>query len=190
MTNDLERQRLTEGLVSLALFTLTIPAANWLIGNVGTVCPPPHGPCLVPVAPGVMAPSGVLMIGLALVLRDLVQRRLGAKVSLLAIAVGTLLSAWLAPPAIVLASAAAFLLSELVDFAVYTPLQRRGLVLAVALSSFVGLFVDSVVFLGLAFGSLAYLPGQIIGKAWMVLFALPVVRWLRDRDARLGLAPA
>ena len=87
----------------------------------------------MPVAPGVLAPSGVLTIGLAFVLRDLVQRRLGAKVSLLAIAVGAILSAWLAPPAIVLASAAAFLLSELADFAVYTPLQRRRLVLAVAL---------------------------------------------------------
>jgi len=190
MMDSLERQRLTEGLVCLALFTLTIPAANWLIGHVGTVCSPPHGPCLVPVAPGVMAPSGVLMIGLALVLRDLVQRRLGAKVSLFAIAAGAILSAWLAPPALVLASAVAFLLSEMADFAVYTPLQRRGLVLAVALSSLAGLVVDSIAFLWLAFGTLKYLPGQIVGKAWMVLFALPVVRWLRDRDARLGLTPA
>src|SRR4051812_14439782 len=45
----------------------------------------------------------------------LVQRRLGAKVALVAIAVGAFLSAWLAPPAIVLASTAAFLLSELAD---------------------------------------------------------------------------
>jgi queuosine precursor transporter len=190
MTGDLEWRRLTEGLVCLALFTLTIPAANWLIGHVGTVCPPPHGPCLVPVAPGVMAPSGVLTIGLAFVLRDLVQRRLGAKVALVAIAVGAFLSAWLAPPAIVLASTAAFLLSELADFAVYTPLQRRRLVLAVALSSLAGLVVDSFVFLWLAFGSLDHLTGQIVGKAWMVLLALPVVRWLRDRDARIGLTPA
>jgi queuosine precursor transporter len=190
VTRELERRRLVEGLVCLGLFTLTIPAANWLIGHVGVACPPPNGPCVVPVAPGVMAPSGVLMIGLALVLRDLVQRRLGAKVSLLSIAIGTLISAWLAPPAIVRASAAAFLLSELADFAVYTPLQRRRLVLAVALSSLAGLIVDSIVFLLLAFGSLDYLPGQVIGKAWMVLLALPVVRWLRGRDARLGLGPA
>ncbi len=182
-------RRRAEGLVFLALFALTIPAANWLIGNVGTVCVP-NGPCLIPVAPGLTAPSGVLMIGIALVLRDLVQRRLGAWVSLFAIAAGTTLSAWLAPANIVLASAAAFLVSELADFAVYTPLQRRRFLLAVIASSLVGLVVDSAIFLHLAFNSLEYLPGQIVGKAWMVLAAIPVAAWLRDRDARLGLAPA
>ena len=114
MTTD--RQRRIEGLIALVLFGLSIPAANWLIGNAGTVCVP-NGPCLVPVAPGIMAPSGVLMVGLALVLRDIVQRRLGAKAALIAIAVGALLSGLLAPPAIVIASMAAFLLSELTDFA-------------------------------------------------------------------------
>src|SRR5260370_35932514 len=75
-----EARRRAEGIVFLFLFGLTIPAANWLIGHVGTVCAP-QGPCLVPVAPGLMAPSGVMMIGFALVLRDLVQRRLGVGVS-------------------------------------------------------------------------------------------------------------
>ena len=87
-------------------------------------------------------------------------------------------------------SGTAFLLSELADLGVYTPLQRRRLVLAVALSGAVGLVVDSVVFLYLAFGDLSFLPGQVIGKAWMVLLSLPVMRWLRERDARLGLGPA
>ncbi|WP_332700059.1 VUT family protein [Bosea sp. (in: a-proteobacteria)] len=187
MTTD--RQRRIEGMIALVLFGLSIPAANWLIGNAGTVCVP-NGPCLVPVAPGIMAPSGVLMVGLALVLRDIVQRRLGPKAALVAIAAGALLSGLLAPPAIVIASMAAFLLSELTDFAVYTPLQRRNFVAAVAASSVIGLVVDSVVFLQLAFGSLDFLGGQIIGKAWMVLLALPLMHWLRRRDERLGLAPA
>jgi uncharacterized PurR-regulated membrane protein YhhQ (DUF165 family) len=145
-------------------------------------------PCLIPVAPGVMAPSGVLMIGLALVLRDLVQRRLGLTFAFGAVLAGTTLSAAVAPPALVVASAAAFLVSELADLAVFTPLQRRGLVLAVAASSAVGLVVDSLLFLWLAFGSLDFLAGQVLGKAWMVLLALPVVAWLRRRDARLGPA--
>ncbi len=187
MTRD--RQRLTEGAIALVLFGLTIPAANWLIGNAGAVCVP-NGPCLVPVWPGVMAPSGVLMVGLALVLRDIVQRRLGPLAGLGAIAVGTLISAMLAPPAIVLASVAAFLLSELADFAVYTPLQRRRFVTAVFASSVIGLVVDSFVFLYLAFGSLDFLTGQIIGKAWMVLLALPLMHLLRRRDERLGLVAA
>lgn len=185
----LDRQRRTEGLVALALFTLTIPAANWLIGHAGTVCVP-NGPCLVPVWPGIKAPSGVLMIGLALVLRDIVQRRLGARAGLGAIVVGAAISGFLAPPAIVVASVAAFLLSELADFAVYTPLQKRRFVTAVIASSLIGLVVDSVVFLQLAFGSLDFLGGQIIGKAWMVLLALPLMHLLRRRDERLGLAAA
>lgn len=182
------RERL-EGFLALALFGATIPLANWMIGNVGTVCVP-NGPCLIPVAPYLMAPSGVLMIGLALVLRDLVQRRLGRTWSLAAIAAGALLSGLVAPPALVMASTAAFLLSELADFAVYTPLQERRLVLAVVLSSLVGLTIDSLVFLYLAFGSLDFLLGQIVGKAWMVLLSIPVVRWIRDRDLRLGISPA
>jgi hypothetical protein len=74
MTHDLRRR--IEGMVVLVGFTACIPAANWLVGNVGTVCVP-AGPCLIPVGPGLAAPSGVLVVGLALVLRDLVQRRLG-----------------------------------------------------------------------------------------------------------------
>lgn len=178
-----------EGLAALAAFILTIPAANWMIGHVGTVCPP-NGPCLVPVAPGLLAPSGVVMAGLALVLRDLVQRRLGIMATLGAIAAGGLLSGLLAPAAIVIASTTAFLLSELADLVVYTPLQRRRFVTAVVASSAVGLVVDSAIFLWLAFGSLAFLPGQIVGKLWMVLLAVPFLIWLRRRDERLGFDPA
>lgn len=186
---SIDQQRRIEGMIFLIGFGLTIPAANWLIGNAGTVCVP-NGPCLIPVAPGVIAPSGVLMIGVALVLRDLVQRRLGTGFSALAVMVGALISMGLAPPALVVASGVAFLLSEFADLAVYTPLARRGLVGAVVASSMVGLVVDSIVFLWLAFGSLSFLPGQIIGKAWMVLLSIPFVLYLRRRDERLGLVPA
>lgn len=182
-------RRLGEGLLFLVLFALTIPAANWLIGNVGTKCVP-QGPCLIPVAPGLMAPSGVITIGLALVLRDLVQRRLGVGAAIGAIIAGAALSAFVAPPKLVIASAAAFLVAEMADLAVFTPLQKRGLVLAVFASSVVGLVVDSMLFLQLAFGSLDFLLGQVVGKAWMVLLSLPFVAWLRRRDERIGLTPA
>ncbi len=185
---SIEFRKNVEGAIFLVLFCLTIPAANWMIGHVGTVCPA-NGPCLVPVAPGLLAPSGVLMIGAALVLRDLVQRRLGVEFGLGAIVAGALISAAIAPPALVTASAAAFLLSEVADFAVYTPLARRRLVLAVVASGMVGLVIDSIVFLYLAFGSLDFLAGQVVGKAWMVLLSIPLVTYLRRRDARLGLAP-
>ncbi|WP_209508095.1 VUT family protein [Ruegeria sp. HKCCSP335] len=180
----------TMGYVYLMAFALCIPIANWMIGNVGAFCVP-DGPCLIPVAPGLTAPSGVLMIGLALVLRDLVQRNLGVKWAAGAVVGGAILSAFVAPPALVIASATAFLLSEMADLAVYTPLQKRGLVLAVFASSVVGLVIDSAIFLYLAFGSLDYIAGQIVGKAWMVLLALPVIHFMRRREAvAAGSIPA
>lgn len=187
--SDNERRRRREGILFLAGFGLCIPAANWLIGNVGTVCPP-NSPCLIPVAPGVMAPSGVVVIGLAFVLRDLVQRRIGVRWAAVAVVAGALLSAVFAPPSLVVASGAAFLFSETADLAVYTPLQRRRLILAVFASSIVGLIVDSILFLYLAFGSIEFLLGQVIGKSWMVIIALPFIVLLRRRDRRLGLMPA
>ena len=166
----------------LAAFIATIPAANWLIQHVGTTCIP-DGPCLVPVAPGLMAPSGVLLIGLALVLRDAIHASLGARWALAAILAGTAVSTVLAPPARVLASGAAFLVSELADFAVYAPLRRRYPAGAVLASGVAGAVVDSALFLGIAFGSLEYLPGQVVGKLWMSLLAAIAIGALARRRA-------
>src|ERR1700730_9728251 len=91
-------------------FIACIPLANWMIGNVGTVCAPPHGPCLVPVAPWgpggqpLMAPPGVLRIGLSFVLGALVRRRLGGAVGLPAIVACAALSGAIAPPQLIFAS--------------------------------------------------------------------------------------
>lgn len=189
MDQTLGATRRREGFAYLAAFALSIPSANWMIGNVGVVCPP-DSPCLVPVAPGLMAPSGVVMVGLALILRDLVQRRLGVRWAVVAVLIGGVLSGLVAPPALVVASVAAFLLSEFADLAVYTPLQRRGLVRAVIASSIVGLVIDTVVFLQIAFGGLDFMAGQLVGKGWMILLALPFVVWLRRRDERIGMRPA
>ena len=75
------------GIIYFILFILTIPAMNWVVMNVGTVCTA-DGPCLIPVWPGIMAPSGVLMAGVALVLRDGLQAKLGVRWSLYAIIIG------------------------------------------------------------------------------------------------------
>lgn len=174
-----------EGWVYLLAFMGTIVAANWLVRHVGTTCAP--GLCLVPVWPGVLAPSGVLAVGLGFTFRDLVQRRLGVAWSVAAVLGGALLTALL-DPRLAVASGSAFLLSELLDLAVYTPLQRRHLTAAVLASNLAGLVVDSVVFLALAFGSLAFLPGQVIGKLWMTLLSVPVIQWIRAREAGDRLA--
>jgi queuosine precursor transporter len=164
----------------VSAYLACIPLANWLISNVGTTCVP-NGPCLVPVGFGLLAPSGVFVIGLALVLRDFVQRHLGRDWTITAILAGATLSAFMAPPALVLASTASFLLSELADMGVYTPLRERRLALAVLASGLVGAIVDSAVFLLLAFGNLAYLEGLIVGKVWASLAAFGLLIALRRR---------
>ena len=163
-------------------YILTIPVANWLIQHIGTVCIE-NGPCLIPVAPGILAPSGVLLIGVALLLRDLVQRRYGALWSLACVAVGTLLSFLIAPPTLALASGVAFLFSELADFAAFTPLYRRRFYTALIASCAAGAAVDSALFLWLAFGNLDHILGQLIGKIYAVV-AYATLRPILDRYQR------
>ena len=177
-----------EGWIYFVLYIACVPLANWMLGHVGTCGA--DGPCVVPVWPGIMAPSGVLAIGAALVLRDLVQRRLGLRFSLIAVALGAVISWFISPPFLVIASVAAFIFSETTDALVFTPLQKKGLITAVIISSLAGIVVDSVLFLSLAFHSLDFLAGQIIGKLWAVVAALPIIWMLRKRDAKLGVQAA
>lgn len=163
---------------AIAAFALTVPAANWLIGNVGIQFEP-SGPHLIPVGFGLMAPSGVLMVGAGLVLRDIVHEIGGWRAAVVAILLGALLSWFVAAPALVVASVAAFALAELADLLVYAPLRKRRLWLAVLASGLVGSMVDSAVFLWLAFGSLDFVEGQIVGKLWMSLAAIPLILAMR-----------
>lgn len=166
------------GLLSALAYVATIFAANWAIVTFGPV----------PVGFGLTAPAGVYFAGLAFTLRDLTQEMLGKRAVLIAILVGAALSAALSQQ-FALASGAAFLFSELLDFAVYTPLRRRNWLGAVAASNAVGLVADSALFLTLAFGSLAFLPGQIVGKATMTLLAIVVLAVVRRNLRNSEKAP-
>jgi uncharacterized PurR-regulated membrane protein YhhQ (DUF165 family) len=152
-------------------YVATIFAANWAISTFGAV----------PVGFGLLAPAGVYFAGLAFTLRDLTQETLGRWWTVGAIVLGAALSA-LVSPQFAVASGAAFLLSELADFLVYTPLRERNLPAAVAASNIVGLVIDSVLFLSLAFGSLEFLPGQVVGKLWMTVLAVLLIGALRRRN--------
>ncbi|GGS40886.1 VUT family protein [Streptomyces violaceus] len=159
------------GIATLVTYVATIPAANLAVTHFGAV----------PVGFDYAAPAGVYMVGLALVLRDLARESVGRGAVLAAIAVGTILSYFLADPTLAFASAAAFAVAETMDFVVYEPLRQRGLLIAMLASNVVGLLADSLLFLKLAFGSFEYLPGQILGKAWMTLAAIAVLSLLRHR---------
>ncbi|WP_405536973.1 VUT family protein [Streptomyces antimycoticus] len=158
---------------ALVGYIATIPAANIAVEHFGAV----------PVGFGYLAPAGVYMVGLALVLRDVAREVAGISAVLFAIAAGTVLSWFLATPLLAMASSTAFLLSELLDFAVYEPLRRRGLLTAMLASNAVGMLADSLLFLWLAFHSFQYLPGQLLGKAWMTLAAVAVIAAWRQRRA-------
>lgn len=149
----------------------TVVAANWAVTSYG----------VVPVGFGLAAPAGVYLAGLAFTLRDLLHDIGGRWWVLAAIAAGAAVSVAVAPPALAVASGLAFAVSELADMAVYTPLRERRWLLAVAASNVVGLIVDSVLFLAVAFGSLAFLPGQLVGKAWITVVAVMVLAAFRRR---------
>lgn len=161
------------GWAALALYAGSVLAANWAVATFGVVN-----------VLGIAAPAGVLFAGLGFSLRDAVQEALGRRWAVAGILAGAALSAAVSGP-LALASGAAFLLSELLDFAVYTPLRARSWAAAVALSNTAGAVVDSAIFLELAFGSLAYLPGQVWGKTMMVL---PVVAWRAVQTYRAAQA--
>ena len=164
------------GAIGALCFLASIPAANWMIFNVGACIQ--GGPCLVPVGFGLMAPSGVFAIGVALVARDAVHEFLGWRVAVALIVIGAALS-WLISPSLAIASGVAFLMAEMADLLVYAPLRQRRLIAAVLLSGVAGAIVDSSVFLWLAFGSLDYLSGQVIGKAWASIAAVPLIYGFR-----------
>lgn len=156
----------------------SIVLAAWFVNNVGTQHEP-HGPHVLPVGFGLEAPSGVYVIGLTLVLRDLLQRRAGKAITFALMLVGTALAAFVSPM-IALASAVAFLASETVDFAIFSAVERFGFLRAVMASNAVSIVVDSWLFLIVAFGSTEFIAGQVVGKAWATLAGVAVL-WVLQR---------
>lgn len=151
--------------IAFVAYILCIPAANWMLSNVGIQFDP-NGPHLLNMGWGFYAPSGVLLIGVALASRDAIQQIAGMKVTLVGIVCGVIVS-WFVNPAIAVASATAFALGEIADLVVYTPIRRRNIAAAIVTSGIVGGIVDTFVFLQIAFGSTKFWEGQVIGKTAM-----------------------
>ena len=133
---------------------------------------------LVKLPDGTMWPPVSLLVGFVFVARDFAQREIGHRV-LLAMLVGAALSYYMASPAIAVASAAAFLVSELADWAVYTA-TKRPLAERILYSSLLATPLDSVVFL--AGVDLLSVAGAIAMTASKLLGAV-IVWWLIRRRA-------
>lgn len=152
-----------------ALYIVLIVAVNYAF----TVVP------LVELPGGTMWPPVALLVGLVFVARDFAQREIGHRV-LLAMLAGLVISYYMADPFVAAASAVAFLVSELVDWAVFS-FTKRPLSQRVLLSSLFGTPLDSAIFLGIV-GILSPL-GLIAMTASKLLGAL-IVWWLiRRREA-------
>jgi len=166
---------LVRPILAFTAYATSIVLANLLIDWFG----------IVDVLPGpwtLMAPAAVYAVGVSLVARDVLQENLrpyGRTVTfgtlIGAIVVGAALSAFLADPTVALASAAAFLLAEVLDLVIYTRLRVHGWTLAAAVSSLIGAGFDSLVFLLIAFGSLTFFPGQWLGKAVAIVLVVAVL---------------
>lgn len=174
------------GLAVAVGYVLTIVAANFAIGHWGTPAFP-GGPHTIPVWFGYTAPSGVLFVSLALVSRDYVQYALGKLTMLLALAAGIAVSYAVSNPHVAIASAAAFAFSELVDFLLFSVVAPRW-GRAVLVGGVAGAFADSLIFLWIAFGSLHFWQGQVIGKAYGVVLAAAVIGTLRARRTAAAVA--
>ncbi len=125
---------------------------------------------------GTIWPPVALLVGFVFVVRDFAQREIGHYV-LLAMLVGVGLSYFMANPEVARASAVAFLISEIADWAVYSftgrPLSQR-----IFYSSLLGTPVDTVIFLTMiGFFSVA---GAVAMTASKLLGAI-IVWWLVRR---------
>ena len=124
-----------------------------------------------------MYPPMTVAVGLIFILRDYAQKEIGHKV-LGAVLIGGLLSYAMADPYVAIASLVAFMVSETVDWGVYTltdkPLRQR-----ILLSSLISTPIDSGLFL--------YMISQFSLTATLVMFvskmlgALAVWHWLAKK---------
>jgi len=164
--------------LAAVLFIGCILAANAVTSDFG----------MVPVGFGLVATAGTYFAGLTFILRDALQDVAGKRWTLVVIALGAILSFFIASPFIALASAVAFGLSELADLAVYTPLRKRGYVRAAITSNIVGSIVDTIAFLTIAgFPLWAALPGQMVGKLAVTAIAVLAVVIIRaQRKAQVA----
>jgi len=94
---------------------------------------------------GAYFPPAVLFVGLVFIARDYSQREIGHYVLVATLAAG-LITYFTATPAIALASVTAFLISETIDWAIFT-ITKRPLSQRILLSSAVAVPADTIAFL-------------------------------------------
>lgn len=114
---------------------------------------------------------------------------LARRVAWIGFGVGLILSAILAPPRIAIASGAAFIVSQLLDVAIFNRLRRQSWWKAPFFGSSAASIIDTAIFFSLAFAGthLNWLPlasGDLGVKLFMAVALLPPYRLLVNRLIR------
>lgn len=162
------------------LYVALIPFVNWTFAAIPTLSLP---------GGGMWTPVSIIT-GLILVVRDFAQREVGHWIFIpLLVAIG--LSFATSDPTVVWASTAAFAISEIVDWAIYTwvkrPLSQR-----VVLSTAISAPLDSAVFYLIASLSIVGIFNiWTVGTSVLskLLGVLVVFLILRERERRHALSP-
>jgi hypothetical protein len=126
-----------------------MPKGFWTAAYIGAVIFINWLFVVVPMVPvlGTMFPPVMLVVGFVFVFRDFAQREVGHWVILAMIAAGGI-SYFMSAPVVAMASLSAFLVSEALDWCVYT-FTRKPLAQRVLYSSALSVPVDTFVFLNL-----------------------------------------
>jgi uncharacterized PurR-regulated membrane protein YhhQ (DUF165 family) len=141
---------------------------------------------------------GAFSYPLAFLVTDLTNRRFGPerarRVVYVGFAVGVILSAWIAPVRIALASGAAFLVAQLLDITVFNWLRQQTWWRAPFVSSFLASIVDTAMFFSIAFAgtSVPWITlslGDLAVKLAMALFCLAPYRVLMTVIGPVWRAP-
>jgi uncharacterized PurR-regulated membrane protein YhhQ (DUF165 family) len=143
----------------------------------------------VPLPFGLMVPAGVFFFAPIFTLRDRIQVDRGVKWVYLLIAISAILSwfagAFMGAPLlarVAIASVAAFLISETLDTVVFTMLMKRSFTERALASNFFSAFVDSLIFIGIAFGVVwPLILGQWLVKMIIAALMIPLVAPKRKR---------
>lgn len=124
-----------------------MPKGFWTTAYIGAVVAINWLFVVVPMVPvlGTMFPPVMLVVGFVFVFRDFAQREIGHWVVIAMLVAGGI-SYFMSAPVVALASVTAFLISEAIDWAVYT-FTRKPLSQRILMSSAVAVPVDTIVFL-------------------------------------------
>lgn len=133
---------------------------------------------------------GAFTYPLAFLVTDLTNRRLGPgrarQVAVLGFALAVVLSWWLAPWRIAVASGTAFLVAQLLDIGLFNRLRQRSWWQAPLIGSVIASVIDTLLFFSIAFAGTELdwrmlAVGDLAVKLAMAVLLLLPYRWLMPR---------